>query len=171
MYIFSYLPCTYDLLFFKKNPKLFQRFYGYIFCKPSRDLTHPLEGIKGFKGPVAYVKCNRDFYESELGSYDSFSFVLLEDEQKIGVGYLLGTNLSYLRCLYRLILARIVALCLRFLLVLFTFAGNKFNRASAVKMTKRGTKGEKKAARRRLDGGRNDGHHPPLQSWPRVGDG
>ena len=43
-------------------------FRGYIFCKPSRDLTRPLGVIKGFKGLVAYVKCNCDSYESELGS-------------------------------------------------------------------------------------------------------
>jgi len=41
---------------------------------------------KGFKGLVAYAKCNRDSYESELVVYFSFSFILLEDEQKIGVG-------------------------------------------------------------------------------------
>jgi len=46
----------------------FQRFCGYIFCKPSRDLTRPLGGTKGFKGLVAYAKCNRDSYESELDS-------------------------------------------------------------------------------------------------------
>ena len=41
---------------------------------------------KGFKGLVAYAKCNRNFYESELVVDFSFSFILLEDEQKIGVG-------------------------------------------------------------------------------------
>ena len=46
----------------------FLRFCGYIFCKPSRDLTRPLGGTKGFKGLVAYAKCNRDSYESELVS-------------------------------------------------------------------------------------------------------
>ena len=45
----------------------FLRFYGYIFCKPSRDLTRPLGGTKWFKGLVAYAKCNRDSHESELG--------------------------------------------------------------------------------------------------------
>ena len=64
----------------------FLRFCGYIFCKPSRDLTRPLGVTKGFKGLVAYAKCNRDSYESELVVYFSFSFILLEDEQKIGVG-------------------------------------------------------------------------------------
>ena len=64
----------------------FLRFCGYIFCKPSRDLTRPLGGTKGFKEFVAYAKCNRDSYESELVVYFSFSFILLEDEQKIGVG-------------------------------------------------------------------------------------
>ena len=46
----------------------FLRFYGYIFYKPSRDLTRPLRETKGFKGLVAYAKYNRDSYESELGS-------------------------------------------------------------------------------------------------------
>ena len=45
----------------------FLRFCGYIFCKPSQDLTRPLGGTKGFKGLVAYAKYNRDSYENELG--------------------------------------------------------------------------------------------------------
>ena len=52
----------------------FLRFCGYIFCKPSRDITRPLRGAKGFKGLVAYAECNRDSYESELVVY--FSFLL-----------------------------------------------------------------------------------------------
>ena len=71
VYIFVFLfvnpfcssVCVFLLLF------LFQRFCGYIFCKPSRDLTRPLGGTKGFKGLVAYAKCNRDSYESELAVY------------------------------------------------------------------------------------------------------
>jgi len=45
----------------------FWDFCGHIFCKPSRDLTRPLGETKWFKGLVAYAKCNRDSYESELG--------------------------------------------------------------------------------------------------------
>ena len=45
---------------------LLLRFCRCIFCKPSRDLTRPLEGTKWFKGLIAYAKCNRDSYESEL---------------------------------------------------------------------------------------------------------
>ena len=62
------------------------RFFGYIFYKFSRHLTRPLGGTKGSKGLVAYAKCNRDNYDSELGSWVSFYFVLLGDEQRIGVG-------------------------------------------------------------------------------------
>ena len=78
---FSFFRFCFSFLCFS-----FLRFCGYIFCKPSRDLTRPLGGTKGFKGLVAYAKCNRDSYESELVVYFSFSFILLEDEQKIGVG-------------------------------------------------------------------------------------
>jgi len=49
-----------------------QRFCGYIFCKPSRDLTRPLGGTYGFKVLVAHVKCNRDSYKSELRFYFLF---------------------------------------------------------------------------------------------------
>jgi len=58
----------------------------HIFVKPSRDVTHPLGGTKGFKGLVVYTKCICDSYESELAFQVRFSFVSLEDEQKIGVG-------------------------------------------------------------------------------------
>ena len=61
----------------------------YIFCKPSRDLTHPLRGTKWFKGLAAYAKCNRDSYDSELDLKILF-FALLEDEQSLSVGYLFG---------------------------------------------------------------------------------
>jgi len=74
------------MCFFLKNPKIFQRFCRYIFCKPSLDFTRPLGGTKGFKGLAACAKCNRDSYDSELGSYGGFSFVLLEDKKNIGVG-------------------------------------------------------------------------------------
>jgi len=43
-------------------------FCGYIFCKSSQDLTHPLGETKRFKALVAYAKYNRDSYESELAS-------------------------------------------------------------------------------------------------------
>ena len=55
----------------------FLRFWVYIFYKHSRDLTRPLGVTKGFKGLVAYTKCNRDSYESELVIYFSFSFGFL----------------------------------------------------------------------------------------------
>ena len=47
---------------------LFFRFYEYIFYKPSRNLTYPFGGTKGFKGLVAYAKCNVGSYESESSS-------------------------------------------------------------------------------------------------------
>jgi len=80
---------------------LLLRFYGYIFCKPSRDLTRPLGETKWFKGVPAYAKCNRDSYESELGLYFSLLFlVLLQDEQEVGVGV-------FIRPLFHPILAHI----------------------------------------------------------------
>lgn len=91
--VYSLPRCIYCVLSFSFFSFLFLflcfsflRFCGYIFCKPSRDLTRPLGVTKGFKGLVAYAKCNRDSYESELVVYFSFPFILLEDEQKIGVG-------------------------------------------------------------------------------------
>ena len=47
------------------------RLCGYVIWKPSRDLTRPIRATCRFKGLVAYAKCNRDSYESELG----FSFL------------------------------------------------------------------------------------------------
>ena len=85
MHILCFVIFSFQFLFlFSLFP--FLRFCGYIFCKPSRDLTYPLGETKGFKGLVAYAKCNRDSNESELVAYFSFSFILLEDEQKVGVG-------------------------------------------------------------------------------------
>jgi len=51
-------------------------------------LVH-LGETKYFKGLVAYAKCNRDSYESELGIVWLLFLVLLEDEQKVGVGVFL----------------------------------------------------------------------------------
>jgi len=86
-----YILCVLLLLFlcfhFFSCFSFFLRFCGHIFCKPSRDLTRPLRGTKWFKGLVAYAKCYRNSYECELGLQFSFLFlVLLEDEQKVGVG-------------------------------------------------------------------------------------
>ena len=64
---------------------------------------------KGFKGFVAYAKCNRDSYESESGlSSFVFVFVLLEDEKKIGVGVFFGPICYAILYFYLLSLARII---------------------------------------------------------------
>jgi len=90
-YPIVYILCVLLLLFlcfhFFSSFSFFLRFCGYIFYKPSQDLTRPLGGTKGFKGLITYAKCNRDSYESELGLWSSFLFlVLLKDEQKVGMG-------------------------------------------------------------------------------------
>jgi len=84
--LFIYLFCFLYFPFFFSTYFPFSRFCVYIFCKPSRDLTRPLGGTKRFKGIVAYATYNCNSCESELGSSISFSFILLEDEEKIGVG-------------------------------------------------------------------------------------
>jgi len=68
-----------------KNPKIFQRFCRYIIYNSSRDLIRPLERPKGFEWLIAYAKYNHNSYKSEL---DFNCFVLLEDEQSLGVGVL-----------------------------------------------------------------------------------
>ena len=108
----------------------FSRFCGSIFYKYSQGLTCPLGVIKGFKGLVAYAKCNCDSYESELVAYFSFSFILLEDEQKIGVGVCWTVNLPILRRLsptfssYNKLILRIFT-C--FIYVLWEIISNRAN--------------------------------------------
>jgi len=63
----------------------FLRFCAYIFSKPSRNVTRPLGGTKWIKGLVAYAKCNRDSYDSELDLKILF-FALIKDEQSLSVG-------------------------------------------------------------------------------------
>ena len=59
---------------------------GISSANPHGTLLVHLGGTKWFKGLVAYTKCNRDSYESELGMQSSLLFlVLLEDEQKVSV--------------------------------------------------------------------------------------
>ena len=67
--------------------KLFQRFYGYIFCKPLGDNTPPVEIVYGFNGLVN-LKLPVTPTKGSIGLYIvAFSFLfLLEDEQKIGMG-------------------------------------------------------------------------------------
>ena len=80
--------CLFFLLFDFYSSSIFVfffRFCGYIFCKPSWDLTRPLAGTKWFKGLVAYAKCNRDSYDSEL-DFKILFFALLEDEQSLSMG-------------------------------------------------------------------------------------
>ena len=96
--MYSFSPTYVYLCFVCKTKKIFYflccyfiffKFCGYIFSKPSRKLICPLGGTEAFKGLIVYAKCNRDFYESELFLQFSY-FVLLEDEQKLGVGYLIN---------------------------------------------------------------------------------
>jgi len=61
--------------------------------------------------------------------------------------------LSHFTCPFHPILALVIIKSLGFLLVLFTFIGNKFNQASAAKKRKRSTKEENKVARRQVDEG------------------
>jgi len=94
--------CLFFLLFdfFSSSISVsFLGFCGYIFCKPSQDLTRPLGGTKWFKGLVAYAKCNRDSYYSEL-SFRVLFFVLLEDEQKLGVGVFVSMIYDIILCPY-----------------------------------------------------------------------
>ena len=65
---------------------LSRRFYGYIFCKPLGDNTPPVEIVYRFNGlvnlklPVIPTTVSIGFHSA------FFVFVLLEDEQKIGMG-------------------------------------------------------------------------------------
>ena len=77
----------------------FLRFCGYIFYKPSRDLTRPLGGTKWFKGLATYAKCNYDSYDSEL-AFTVLFFALLEDEQKLGVGVFVSMIYDIILCPY-----------------------------------------------------------------------
>ena len=54
------------------------------------------------RGFVADAKCNRDSYKTELDVWFSFYFVLLEDEQKVGVGYLMNLYLTLFQPLFDL---------------------------------------------------------------------
>ena len=83
--VLSFVSFFFVFLFFFLFFVSFLRFGGYIFCKPSRDLTRPLRGTKWFKGLVAYSKCNRDSYDSELDLKILF-LALPEDEQSLSVG-------------------------------------------------------------------------------------
>ena len=53
---------------------------------------------KGFKGLIACAKCNRDFYDSEFG-FRVF-FVLLEEEQRLGVGVFISLICDIILCPY-----------------------------------------------------------------------
>jgi len=83
-----YILCALFLLFpclrFPSYFLSFLDFVGYLL----QTLTRPYSSTwvtKGFKGLVAHAKYNPDSYESELFSL-VFIFVLLEDEQKVGLG-------------------------------------------------------------------------------------
>jgi len=53
---------------------------------------------RGFKGLIACAKRNRDSYDNELGF--RFFFVLLEDEQKFGVGVFVSKIYEINLCAY-----------------------------------------------------------------------
>ena len=95
----SFISLFFRFLFFFLSFVSSLRFCGYIFCKPSQDLTHPLGGTKRFKGLIACAKCNRDSYESEL-DFRVLFFVLLEDKQKLGVGVFVSMIYDIILCPY-----------------------------------------------------------------------
>jgi len=67
LYMFDYIWKTQKFNFSFCFSFILHRFCGVIFCKPAWDHTCPLREHRDFKGLVARTKCNRDFYESELG--------------------------------------------------------------------------------------------------------
>jgi len=85
------LPCTYVTRL--KNPKIFQRIlWAYLL----QTLTRPHLSTfvtNGFKGLC--VKCNCDFYDSEL-----VFRILLEYEQKLGVGVFVSMIYDTILCSY-----------------------------------------------------------------------
>ena len=86
----------------------FLRFCGYIFCKPLRGLTRPLGEPSGLKGLLHALNVTviptKVSYVCSLAFYFLF-LVLLEDEQKIGVGV-------FVRPLFDHILAHIICFML-----------------------------------------------------------
>ena len=92
--------CLFFLLFDFYSSSIsvpFLRFFVSIsFANPHEtSLVHM--GIQGFKGLVADTKCNRDFYDSGLGFRVLF-FVLLDDEQKLGVGVFVSIIFDTILC-------------------------------------------------------------------------
>ena len=70
---FYYMLCSfYFFIFVPLLFSFFLRFCGYIFCKPTRDLTWL---TKWFKALVPYAKCNHDSYESELDVWFRFYYL------------------------------------------------------------------------------------------------
>jgi len=112
LYRYLFLVCISVLfsLFFFLLFHLFSflRFCGYIFCKPSRDLTYPLGGTKRFKGLLTCAKCNHDSYESLLGPRIVFLLFCSRTSKRYVWGYLIGSKLSHFTCIFHQILAHII---------------------------------------------------------------
>ena len=81
---------------------------GISSANPHETLLVHLGVTKEFKGLVAYAKCNRDSYKSELGIYFPYFLfvffdsliVLLENEQNLSVVVFDQSKIDTILCLY-----------------------------------------------------------------------